>query len=65
MKAFRGVLFLVPDYRDAAQKLSICAYRENASTLYRQAQRFCEEKNYDQAIQALAEVHGLDPTFVD
>jgi tetratricopeptide (TPR) repeat protein len=63
--AFKGALYFVPNYRDAAQKLLICENRGKAATLYYQAQRLCAAKNYDQALQALAEAARLDPSLVD
>ena len=65
VKAFRGALFLVPGYKDATHKLSICESREKAATLYVQAQRLCAEKQYYQALQLLTEISRLDPTLVD
>ena len=65
VKGFRGALFLVPGYKDATHKLSICESREKAATLYVQAQRLCAEKQYYQALQLLTEISRLDPTLVD
>jgi pSer/pThr/pTyr-binding forkhead associated (FHA) protein len=64
-KAFRGALLFVPDYRDAAQRLSICEKRDKAAKLYDQAQNHCADKKYHQALQALNEIAALDHSFVD
>lgn len=63
--AFKGVRTYVPDYRDVAQKLSVCEGRYRVASLYNEAKRLCGEKNYDQALYALAEASRLDPSFVD
>jgi len=65
VKGFKGALYYVPNYRDAAQKFAICENRLKATELYAQAQQLFGEKNYDGALQALAEVQRLDPRFVD
>jgi len=63
--AFKGVRTYVPDYRDVAQKLSVCEGRYRVASLYNDAKRLCGQKNYDQALYALAEASRLDPRFVD
>lgn len=65
VKAFRGALILVPSYRDATHKLTVCEGLDRAIACYNQAQRLCEEKNYGQALQALTEARRLDPSLVD
>lgn len=65
VKGFGGALVFMPNYRDSAQKLSLCENREKAAKQYDQAQRLCVEKKYYQALQALASASKLDPSFVD
>lgn len=65
MAAFNSARTYVPGYKDVAQKLSLCELRFKVATLYAQARRLCAEKNYDQALQALAEATRLDPNLVD
>jgi tetratricopeptide (TPR) repeat protein len=61
--AYRGAMVYVPNYRDAGEKLSICASRSNAATLFGKAQRAVAAKDYGQALQALNEAVKLDPTL--
>jgi tetratricopeptide (TPR) repeat protein len=61
--AYRGAMVYVPNYRDAGEKLSICASRSNAATLFGKAQRAVAAKDYGQAVQALNEAVKLDPTL--
>lgn len=65
LKAFRGALYYVPNYRDAAQKASLCEGREKAVALYSDAQRFCDEKNFFKAMKSLNEANRLDPSLID
>lgn len=65
LKAYRGALYYVPNYRDASQKASLCESREKAANLYSEAQRFCVEKNYFKALQNLKEATRLDPSLLD
>ena len=65
MAAFNSARTYVPGYKDVEQKLSVCELRFKVATLYAQARRLCAEKNYDQALHALAEATRLDPNLVD
>jgi len=58
--AFRGAMVYVPDYRDAAEKLTECARRGNAANLQAKAERAISEKNYDQALQMIEEAIQMD-----
>jgi hypothetical protein len=53
----------VPNYRDAGEKLSICASRSNAATLLEKAQKSISLKQYGAAVQELNEAAKLDPTL--
>lgn len=64
-KAFKGALYFVPGYKDAAQRLALCESRDKALSLYKQAQQVCAEKNYYKALQALDEMARLDPELGD
>jgi hypothetical protein len=61
--AYRGAMVYVPNYRDAGEKLSICASRSNAATLCGKAQRAIAARDYGAALQALDEAIKLDPTL--
>jgi tetratricopeptide (TPR) repeat protein len=61
--AYRGAMVYVPNYRDAGEKLSICASRSNAATLFGKAQRAIAAKDYAPALHALTEAIKLDPTL--
>lgn len=61
--AYRGAMVYVPNYRDAGEKLSICASRSNAATLLGKAQTSISMKDYGAALQALNEAAKLDPTL--
>ncbi|HEY6047140.1 MAG TPA: CHAT domain-containing protein [Pyrinomonadaceae bacterium] len=61
--AYRGAMVYVPNYRDAGEKLSICASRSNAATLFAKAQKATAAKDYGHALQALSEAIKLDPTL--
>lgn len=63
--AFNSAHTYVPGYRDVEEKLSVCQSRFKVATLYAQAQQLCAQKNYDQALQALAEARRMDPDLVD
>ncbi len=61
--AYRGAMVYVPNYRDAGEKLSICASRSNAATLLEKAETSILAKQYGPALQALNEAAKLDPTL--
>jgi tetratricopeptide (TPR) repeat protein len=61
--AYRGAMVYVPNYRDAGEKLSICASRSNAATLFEKAKRAIAVRDYGPALQALSEAIKLDPTL--
>jgi len=61
--AYRGAMVYVPNYRDASEKLSICASRSNAATLLGKAQKSIAMKHYGAALQELNEAAKLDPTL--
>ena len=61
--AYRGAMVYVPNYRDAGEKLSICASRSNAATLLGKAKTSISSKQYGAALQALNEAAKLDPTL--
>src|SRR5262245_40106627 len=61
--AFRGAMVYVPNYRDAAEKLSICAKRANAVTLYHQAEGLVATKDYDRADALLDQASKADPAL--
>lgn len=63
--AFNSARTYVPGYQDVEEKLSVCESRFKVATLYAQARHLYAQKNYDQALQALAEVTRLDPDLVD
>ncbi|HYN23730.1 MAG TPA: CHAT domain-containing protein [Pyrinomonadaceae bacterium] len=65
VKGFRSAVVFMPNYRDAAQKLSLCENCEKAAKQYDQAQRLCGEKKYYQALQALTSASKLDPSLID
>lgn len=65
VEAFKGALFFVPGYRDAAQKLATCENCEKAIKQYDLAQRLCGEKKYYQALQTLASASKFDPSLGD
>ena len=65
LKAFRGALYYVPNYRDAKQKASLCESRQKAGDLYGEAKRLCDEKNFFQAMKNLTEANRLDPSLID
>jgi tetratricopeptide (TPR) repeat protein len=64
-KAFKGVLYFVPSYKDVTERLAVCESRDKALGLYNQAQQLCAEKNYYNALQALEEMARLDPELAD
>src|SRR5438046_10522869 len=59
--AFRGAMVYVPNFQDAAERLSICAARANATTLSRQIEDLVANKNYDAALPLLNELTKSDP----
>jgi hypothetical protein len=61
--AYRGAMVYVPNYRDAGEKLSICASRSNAATLREKAQKSISMQHYGAALQELTEAAKLDPTL--
>ena len=61
--AYRGAMVYVPNYRDAGEKLSICASRSNAATLFAKAKQALAAKNYGHALRGLNEAINLDPTL--
>ena len=61
--AYRGAMVYVPNYRDAGEKLSICASRSNAATLLEKAKSSISMKQYGAALQELKEAAKLDPTL--
>jgi tetratricopeptide (TPR) repeat protein len=61
--AYRGAMVYVPNYRDAGEKLSICASRSNARTLLEKAQKSISMKHYGAALHELNEAAKLDPTL--
>ena len=63
--AFKGVLMLVPGYRDTEKKLAVCEKRSRVTSLYAQARSLYAAKNYDHALLALNEARKLDPKIVD
>lgn len=63
VSAYRGAMVYVPNYRDAGEKLSICASRSNAATLLGKAQTSISLKHYGPALQALNQAAKLDPTL--
>ena len=65
LRAFRGALTYVPNYRDASQKASLCEKRDKAANLYSEARRFCNEKQFFKALKNLSEANRLDPSLVD
>jgi tetratricopeptide (TPR) repeat protein len=65
VKAFKGVLYFVPSYRDVTERLAVCESRDKALRLYNQARQLCAEKNYYKALQALDETAELDPELKD
>lgn len=65
VKAFKGVLYFVPSYKDVAERLAVCESRDKALSLYNQAQKLYAEKNYYKALQALDEMGRLDSELTD
>lgn len=63
--AFNSAHTYVPGYQDVEEKLSVCESRFKVATMYVRARQLCAQKNYDQALQALAEATRLDPDLVD
>jgi pSer/pThr/pTyr-binding forkhead associated (FHA) protein len=63
--AFNSARTYVPGYKDVEEKLSVCESRFKVASMYAQARHLCAQKNYDQALQALAEATRLDPGLVD
>jgi tetratricopeptide (TPR) repeat protein len=63
VNAYRGAMVFVPTYRDAGEKLSICASRGNAATMFEKAKTAIAAKNYGKALQRLTEAIKLDPTL--
>ena len=61
--AYRGAMVYVPNYRDAGEKLSICASRSNAATLLEKARKSISIKHYGAALQELNQAADLDPTL--
>jgi tetratricopeptide (TPR) repeat protein len=61
--AYRGAMVYVPNYRDAGEKLSICASRSNAATLLEKAQKSISMKHYGAAFHELNQAAELDPTL--
>jgi tetratricopeptide (TPR) repeat protein len=58
--AYRGAMVYVPNYRDAAEKLSICATRSNAANLLGKAKRYVSAREYGRALKTLDEAVKLD-----
>ena len=65
MAAFNSARTYVPGYKDVEQKFSVCEAKFKVATLYAQARVLCAQRNYDQALQALAEATRLDSNLVD
>ena len=63
--AFNSARTYVPGYKDVEEKVSVCDSRFKVATVYAQARQLCAQKNYDHALQALAEANRLDPDLVD
>jgi tetratricopeptide (TPR) repeat protein len=63
VNAYRGAMVFVPNYRDAGEKLSICASRGNAATAFEKAKTAIAAKNYGKALRGLNEAIKLDPTL--
>lgn len=63
VNGYRGAMVYVPNYRDASEKLAICAGRLNAASLLEKAQEAVSKKEYGRALEALNEAVKLDPTL--
>jgi len=59
--AFRGAMVYVPNFRDAADKLSICAARANTATLRQRVEEMIRLGSYDEALPLLDELAKTDP----
>ncbi|HLE52275.1 MAG TPA: CHAT domain-containing protein [Anaerolineales bacterium] len=62
---YRGALMLVPNYKDAAQKLANSERRNQCVKLYAQAQKDYADKNYAKVMENLNQIRNIDPRWVD
>jgi tetratricopeptide (TPR) repeat protein len=65
INGYQGALFLVPGYKDAAQKLAYCERRNHCVQLYGKAQTQYAEKQYAQVLETLQQLRAIDPRWVD
>lgn len=65
INGYRGALYLVPNYKDAAQKLAYCERRNQCVQLYNNSRELYAKKQYTQVLQTLQQLRGIDPRWVD
>ena len=65
INGYRGALYLVPNYKDAAQKLAYCERRNQCVQLYGKSRELYAKKQYAQVLQTLQQLRGIDPRWVD
>jgi hypothetical protein len=62
---YNGAMMLVPNYKDAAQKLANSERRHQCVTLYAEAQELYADKNFSRVIENLTKIRSIDPRWVD
>lgn len=62
---YNGALLLVPNYKDAAQKLATSERRHRCVRLYAEAQELYNDKEYARALDNLNQLRSIDPRWVD
>ncbi len=62
---YNGALLLVPNYKDAAQKLATSERRHKCVQLYAEAQELYNDKEYAKALENLTQIRSIDPRWVD
>jgi hypothetical protein len=65
IKAFKGTMMLVPNYKDATQKLASCERRNQCVKMYEQAQQFYGNRQYTLVLNTLAQIRSIEPRWVD
>jgi tetratricopeptide (TPR) repeat protein len=65
IKAYQGALYAVPDFKDASVRWANCTRRQQCRDSYEQARRAYADERYAEALEILARIRTLDPSWVD